>query len=217
MNEKAMALLSCLPRPPKFEYDWQGLDQLAEVAAWSSRLAGTPQNPEWHGEGDVWTHTRMVCDTLAALPEFRVKPEIPPSVIYEIPRMENRYTASAVLDLRICYCLHFLLIKAFLYISFGFRKLSLFVPLIHIGAPKTRFAVFLPSPGDKGDIKGTPKDSVPIAVSINTKKAAHSPKSPKSALPRIKTNLVKRNAKDSEYDGTVNDAIPPRATTIITI
>ena len=71
MNEKARALLNCLPHPPKYEHDWQGLDQLAEVAAWSSRLAGTPQNPEWHGEGDVWAHTRLVCDALAGLGEFR--------------------------------------------------------------------------------------------------------------------------------------------------
>ena len=25
-------------------------------------LVGTPQNPKWHPEGDVWTHTRLVCD-----------------------------------------------------------------------------------------------------------------------------------------------------------
>ena len=27
-----------------------------------SALVGTPQNPKWHPEGDVWTHTALVCD-----------------------------------------------------------------------------------------------------------------------------------------------------------
>lgn len=71
MNAKSGALLSCLPHPPKYEYDWQGLGQFPELAAWFSRLADTPQNPEWHGEGDVWAHTRLVCDALAGLGEFR--------------------------------------------------------------------------------------------------------------------------------------------------
>lgn len=26
------------------------------------RMKNTPQNPQWHGEGDVWTHTQMVMD-----------------------------------------------------------------------------------------------------------------------------------------------------------
>jgi tRNA nucleotidyltransferase (CCA-adding enzyme) len=30
-------------------------------------LARTPQEPEWHPEGDVWTHTKMVLDAAAAL------------------------------------------------------------------------------------------------------------------------------------------------------
>lgn len=30
-------------------------------------LVGTPQEPEWHPEGDVWTHTLMVIDHAAAL------------------------------------------------------------------------------------------------------------------------------------------------------
>lgn len=31
----------------------------------------TKQNPEWHGEGDVWTHTKMVCETLLQLDGFQ--------------------------------------------------------------------------------------------------------------------------------------------------
>lgn len=30
----------------------------------------TPQDPRYHGEGDVWTHTRMVVEALLALPQY---------------------------------------------------------------------------------------------------------------------------------------------------
>ncbi len=31
----------------------------------------TPQDPRYHGEGDVWTHTQMVVEALLALPQYR--------------------------------------------------------------------------------------------------------------------------------------------------
>jgi hypothetical protein len=33
-------------------------------------MRGVPQDPIHHAEGDVWIHTRMVCDALVALPEW---------------------------------------------------------------------------------------------------------------------------------------------------
>jgi tRNA nucleotidyltransferase (CCA-adding enzyme) len=39
------------------------LEHFSEVAA----LRGTPQEPEWHPEGDVFTHTQHCCDALVAL------------------------------------------------------------------------------------------------------------------------------------------------------
>jgi tRNA nucleotidyltransferase (CCA-adding enzyme) len=44
--------------------DW--LKHFPEVAA----LRGTPQEPEWHPEGDVFTHTQCCLDALAAQPEW---------------------------------------------------------------------------------------------------------------------------------------------------
>ncbi|CAM2941002.1 CCA tRNA nucleotidyltransferase [Rariglobus hedericola] len=41
-----------------------------EVAA----LRGCPQDPEWHPEGDVFTHTQHCCDALVQLPEWRDAP-----------------------------------------------------------------------------------------------------------------------------------------------
>jgi tRNA nucleotidyltransferase (CCA-adding enzyme) len=50
------------------ETGWIG--HFPEVAA----LRGTPQEPEWHPEGDVLTHTAHCLDALAALGEWRSSP-----------------------------------------------------------------------------------------------------------------------------------------------
>lgn len=63
-------LLGCLPEPPDFAWDWAGLRRTT-LAPLLDELARTPQNPEWHGEGDVRAHTRRVCEALAEMPEFR--------------------------------------------------------------------------------------------------------------------------------------------------
>lgn len=47
------------------------LRHFPEIAA----LDGTPQEPEWHPEGDVFTHTGHCCDALAELPEWRAADE----------------------------------------------------------------------------------------------------------------------------------------------
>jgi tRNA nucleotidyltransferase (CCA-adding enzyme) len=47
------------------------LRHFPEIAA----LDGTPQDPEWHPEGDVFTHTCHCCDALAELSEWRVADE----------------------------------------------------------------------------------------------------------------------------------------------
>ncbi|ACU89360.1 AAA family ATPase [Desulfomicrobium baculatum] len=36
-----------------------------------SALRGCPQSDRYHGEGDVWEHTKMVCESLVALSEWR--------------------------------------------------------------------------------------------------------------------------------------------------
>jgi tRNA nucleotidyltransferase (CCA-adding enzyme) len=46
------------------ETEW--IDHFPEIKA----LMGTPQEPEWHPEGDVFTHTCHCCDALARLPAW---------------------------------------------------------------------------------------------------------------------------------------------------
>lgn len=74
MTTSFQALLDGLPHPPKFEYDWKTLGEHPELACWFRDMAATPQDPRWHGEGDVWTHTRRVCEALAGMADFRAMP-----------------------------------------------------------------------------------------------------------------------------------------------
>ena len=67
-------LLRMLPSAPDFKYDFDGLRNTA-FGRWFDQMAKTKQNPVWHGEGDVWTHTQMVCAQLVKMPQFRALPE----------------------------------------------------------------------------------------------------------------------------------------------
>lgn len=51
----------------RFLKDTGWLQHFPEIAA----LDRTPQDPEWHPEGDVFVHTCHCCDAMAALPQWR--------------------------------------------------------------------------------------------------------------------------------------------------
>jgi tRNA nucleotidyltransferase (CCA-adding enzyme) len=55
----------------RFLADTEWLEHFPELAA----LRGTPQDPEWHPEGDVFTHTAHCCDALVRLPEWQAADE----------------------------------------------------------------------------------------------------------------------------------------------
>ncbi|EHK64157.1 AAA family ATPase [Achromobacter arsenitoxydans] len=42
----------------------------------------TPQDPRYHGEGDVWTHTRMVVDALLALPQYQAASRADQEIVF---------------------------------------------------------------------------------------------------------------------------------------
>ena len=58
--------------------NWQELKQAsldgilawAEYEPWCQAMATCDQDAQWHSEGDVWTHTKMVCRQLAELDEW---------------------------------------------------------------------------------------------------------------------------------------------------
>lgn len=60
-----------IPEPPDWRVDWPAL---TAACPWLGPLCGCPQDPLYHGEGDVATHTRMACEALAALPGYRARP-----------------------------------------------------------------------------------------------------------------------------------------------
>ena len=48
--------------------DWKTVEEI--FAEWVEPMKTSPQNSDHHAEGDVWTHTKMVCETLIELPEW---------------------------------------------------------------------------------------------------------------------------------------------------
>lgn len=48
--------------------NWQIMEQ---QFSWFAEMRGVPQDAQWHAEGDVWIHTKMVVEALLALPEFQ--------------------------------------------------------------------------------------------------------------------------------------------------
>ena len=63
-----MSLPFACPSRPDFRVSWQVLDEQFE---WIRAMKNCPQDPIFHGEGDVWIHVRMVCEALAGLKEWR--------------------------------------------------------------------------------------------------------------------------------------------------
>lgn len=59
------------PEPPDWDIEWKEIEQNSCLRELADQMKQTPQDPRWHGEGDVWTHTKMVCDTLTGMGEFR--------------------------------------------------------------------------------------------------------------------------------------------------
>jgi putative nucleotidyltransferase with HDIG domain len=56
------------PEPPTWRIDW---DAIQARHAWLRPLERTPQNPVYHGEGDVLEHTKLVTEALISSPEWR--------------------------------------------------------------------------------------------------------------------------------------------------
>jgi predicted kinase len=52
--------------------DWGSLD---ETFDWIRAMRGAAHDPVHHQEGDVWIHTRMVLDELAAMDDYRTLPD----------------------------------------------------------------------------------------------------------------------------------------------
>lgn len=74
MMDGLSLLRSLAPAPPAWSVDWAAIGR-SEPGTYAAAMADTPQDPLYHGEGDVWTHTRMACEALAGMEDFRALPE----------------------------------------------------------------------------------------------------------------------------------------------
>jgi predicted kinase len=62
---------------PGAAIDWDRFDY-----PWIAPMAACVQDPVHHAEGDVWTHTRMVCEELVRLPEWQALPRVEREVVF---------------------------------------------------------------------------------------------------------------------------------------
>lgn len=65
-------MLEPMPRAPDYVVDWESLDR---AYPWLAPMRECPQNPRYHAEGNVWIHTRMVCEALVSLSRWRALDE----------------------------------------------------------------------------------------------------------------------------------------------
>ena len=78
---KAMErLLSIVPAAGSAVMDWKAVETL--LGDILLPLADTPQSPRWHGEGNVWIHTKMMVQSLLELPEYQQLPEEERQIVF---------------------------------------------------------------------------------------------------------------------------------------
>ncbi|MDB5331239.1 MAG: hypothetical protein JWP03_2390 [Phycisphaerales bacterium] len=67
-SEKLQWQFPGCPDAPNWSLDFRAL---VSRFPWLRAMAGCPQDPQWHAEGDVLTHVRMVCEQLVAMDAWR--------------------------------------------------------------------------------------------------------------------------------------------------
>ncbi len=55
---------------PGAPIDWARIE-ISPLKPEIDAMKATPQNPDWHGEGDVWTHTKLVAGYLVNMEEWK--------------------------------------------------------------------------------------------------------------------------------------------------
>ena len=70
-------------------------DALTARFDWLADMAAVPQDAEWHGEGDVLTHTKMVAAELFRLPEDQELDEQAQHILFAAALLANHDAAIA--------------------------------------------------------------------------------------------------------------------------
>lgn len=74
-------ILAMVPDGPDWKIDW-GRIETSALRNHVDAMRHTPQSVRWHAEGDVWTHTRMVCEALIQMPEYRNLPLVQRQILF---------------------------------------------------------------------------------------------------------------------------------------
>jgi putative nucleotidyltransferase with HDIG domain len=80
------------PDANNWTINWQALETKFD---WLRSLAECPQDPRYHGEGNVLIHTKLVCEALVALPEWRTLPAKERSVLFAAALLHDVAKPSA--------------------------------------------------------------------------------------------------------------------------
>lgn len=67
MDDVYKALDAVMPAAPDWSIDWDAAADSPFLEKYVDKMAKTLQDFACHGEGDVWAHTKMVCEELAAM------------------------------------------------------------------------------------------------------------------------------------------------------
>lgn len=73
-------LLRLVSQAVKQNIDWRGIENV--LSSFVIPMSQTEQNPAFHAEGDVWTHTKMVCGELVKLGDFHDLPEAQQQAVF---------------------------------------------------------------------------------------------------------------------------------------
>ncbi len=80
------------PEPPNWSLNWSAAQTEFD---WLQSLENCPQDPRYHAEGDVLTHTRLVCEALISLPAWRELPATERSVLFAAALLHDVAKPSA--------------------------------------------------------------------------------------------------------------------------
>jgi putative nucleotidyltransferase with HDIG domain len=79
MNKALNDIIACVPRSASI--DWAALGK-TELAPLFEKMKRTEQSPLHHGEGNVYLHTRAVCEKLVSLKEYMLLSEQEQNVMF---------------------------------------------------------------------------------------------------------------------------------------
>ena len=74
------------PSPPDWRLDWKSIN---DEFPWVRAMVGCQQDAIHHAEGNVWIHTRMVCESLVALPAWRALSETDRAIVFAAALLHN--------------------------------------------------------------------------------------------------------------------------------